>query len=526
MKKITILFMASLLAVSCSKYDDSEIWDKLKDHDYRIAYLEDICQKMNNNIINVQTIITALETSDYIVNTSPLADGNGHVFIFKSGKSVIVRNGTNGKDGTNGTDGKDGANGKDGVVPVISVKQDTDGIYYWTIDGEWLIVNNLKVRASATNGTDGKDGEDGKDGLNGTAGKDGVDGKDGITPKFKIEDSYWYISYDNEITWELLGKATGDNGLNGDDGDSMFKRVYVEDGYVCFELNDGENSLIRIPLMKNGVLEVFLEEEGTLSNVLTPEETRTTTSLTVKGRMNWADMQHIQIMQNLQKLDLREANCESITPHGYEHFLVNPYQDTLVNRTLEEIILPKFNESQRIDFSYCLALNKVTITCDKPTFASFEKIEDYTIDRDMKLCSNISVLEYAEGVVNSKGNSQYWSTASSLDVIIYPSTLLYISSSLTVCPPQVETKKNVYTSTIPCKKLICKAVTPPTLAPNSFGGSVYYDEINHGYAGGSMLWNIKVPDDAVLYVPKESIELYKVAPLWEAFTNIQAIENM
>ena len=56
------------------------------------------------------------------------------------------------------------------------MKKDTDGIYYWTLDGEWLTdEKGNKVKAQ---GTDGKDGVDGEDGTN---------GKDGITPQLKIE---------------------------------------------------------------------------------------------------------------------------------------------------------------------------------------------------------------------------------------------------------------------------------------------------------------------------------------------------
>ena len=50
----------------------------------------------------------------------------------------------------------------------------------------------------------------------------------------------------------------------------------------------------------------------------------------------------------------------------------------------------------------------------------------------------------------------------------------------------------------------------------------------HGYADtdGYRMDLINVPNDAILYVPRESIKLYKVAPLWELFTNIKAIEEM
>ena len=124
-KSITLLLMTIGIAISCSKFDDTAIWDKLNDHEARLAYLEEICEKMNTDIINLQTIVTALETNDYIVNASPLATGDGYTLIFKSGKSIVIYNG---KDGANGADGKDGKDGKDGITPTISVMKDIDGV--------------------------------------------------------------------------------------------------------------------------------------------------------------------------------------------------------------------------------------------------------------------------------------------------------------------------------------------------------------------------------------------------------------
>jgi uncharacterized protein (TIGR02145 family) len=131
-------------------------------------------------------------------------------------------------------------------------------VYYWTLNGEWLLDDNgnkLPVSGkdgqNGTNGSNGQDGEDGKDGA------DGQDGKDGITPQLKIEDGYWYISYDNGATWTQLGKATGEDGKDGtdgengkdgqngadgkdgQDGDSMFQSVTQDENYVYFTLADG-----------------------------------------------------------------------------------------------------------------------------------------------------------------------------------------------------------------------------------------------------------------------------------------------
>jgi hypothetical protein len=138
-------------------------------------------------------------------------------------------------------------------------------------------------------------------------------------------------------------------------------------------------------------------------------------------------------------------------------------------------------------------------------------------------------LEYAEGVQNPVGGSK-WNTAHSIDSIIYPSTLKYIPSSLTITPPQEFGNVGGYKTTViykvPCKVLVCSAIVPPVLAPNSFAPGYGYSHENTGYTVNGILCKVNIPEDAVLYVPKESIELYKVAPLWEAFTNIKAIEEM
>lgn len=229
-KLITFALLGVCMIVSCSKFDDSAIWDKLNNHENRIAYLEDVCKKMNSDIINLQTIITALESNDYIINAAPLATGDGYTFTFKSGKSVVIYDGKDGANGTNGTNGKDGVNGKDGkdgVTPTIGVMKDIDGVYYWTVNNEWLIVNGEKVKAAAFDGKDGNDG------------KDGADGKDGITPRFKIEDDCWFVSYDNGKTWENLGKATGK------ENNSFFSDVSMSEHLVTITLLNG--TVITIP---------------------------------------------------------------------------------------------------------------------------------------------------------------------------------------------------------------------------------------------------------------------------------------
>ena len=67
----------------------------------------------------------------------------------------------------------------------------------------------------------------------------------GVTPQLKIDDDYWYVSYDNGASWTQLGKATGEdgqdgaNGINGVDGDSFFQSVTQDENYVYLTLSTG-----------------------------------------------------------------------------------------------------------------------------------------------------------------------------------------------------------------------------------------------------------------------------------------------
>ena len=251
MKKLLTLF-AIVLAVgvsSCSKFDDSAIWDKLNeqeqtlnDHEKRIAALEELCKQMNTNINALQTLVEALEKRDYITNVSPVREDGvvvGYTISFASSDTITIYN------------GKDGSDGTGGYTPQIGVKKDADGLYYWTLDGEWLLDDNgNKIKAVGEDGQDGTDGSNGSNGQDGEDGTDGRDGVDGITPRLKIENDYWYVSYDEGATWIELGRATGEDGADGsegsdgEDGDSIFSSVTQDEEYVYFELATGETIVI------------------------------------------------------------------------------------------------------------------------------------------------------------------------------------------------------------------------------------------------------------------------------------------
>ena len=223
-KGILLIFTMLATLIGCGQYDDSELKSDINDLKSRMAALEKQCKNMNENLTSLQAIVNASQKQDGIVSVTDLPDGQGYSVKFVSGKVIYLYN---------------GKNGTDGVTPKISVRKDSDGIYYWTVDGDWLIVDGKKVRAVGLDGKDGQSGDDGKD------------GKDAVTPQLKIVDGFWYISYDNGKSWAKLGKATGENGKDGQDGkdgDGFFKSVTVEDGYAVFVMNDSEKTTLRIPI--------------------------------------------------------------------------------------------------------------------------------------------------------------------------------------------------------------------------------------------------------------------------------------
>ena len=241
-KKLLTFFAVLAMCFSC--YDDSKIWDTLTDHEIRISALEKLCKEMNANISSLQGMVQSLQQNEYITKVIAVVENGkevGYSFTFSSGKTVTVYHGKDGKDGAAGadgvagTDGKDGAAGKDGYTPIIGVAQE-NGVYYWTIDGDWLLDD--KGHKIPTTGSDGADGSSGSDGSNGV---------NGVTPQLKIVDGNWYVSYDNGVNWDYVGQATGDQGSPGVGGDSMFANIDFGSSpdYVILYLNNGV--LLKIP---------------------------------------------------------------------------------------------------------------------------------------------------------------------------------------------------------------------------------------------------------------------------------------
>ena len=228
MKKIRLLFLSlSVAALAGCTADMDKFTERLDDLEARVAVLETLCAQMNEDISSMRTVISALEDGLYITDVKNVSDG--YRIEFSDGETITIRHGEDGEDGVPGTPGADG---QDGYTPVIGVRMDTDGIYYWTLDGEWLLDDQgNKMRVTGENG------------------KDGADGKDGVTPVIGVaqgEDGIYYWTINGEWLIDENGNKVQAQYLGGADSEGLIEDIVVDDMGITFILSDG--SELYIPL--------------------------------------------------------------------------------------------------------------------------------------------------------------------------------------------------------------------------------------------------------------------------------------
>ena len=281
MRKIyAILPLACALTfTACDDYDDTALWEAVNGLEERIAALEQWQDETNNNIAALQKLLT---TNDMITSVTPVMMGDetvGYTISFLHSDPITIYHG---KKGDKGEDGVDGS------TPQIGLTQQTDGNWYWTLNGSLMTdADGNPIRANGEDGKDGQDGEDGADGEDGQdgrpgstgpQGKPGADGEDGenapapqimlgnsladddkIMPEGSTKDpNAWYLSVDNGATWY---RVSGKDGSTGADGDSFFAKAPMVDydkGIVTFYIDGGS---FEVPLH----IDYIIENDGTYS---------------------------------------------------------------------------------------------------------------------------------------------------------------------------------------------------------------------------------------------------------------------
>ncbi len=192
MRKSLLILLSFVLALVGCKYDDSSLWEEINAQKAKLTTLEGTVSTMNSNIGALQSLVNSLQSK--VTVNSVTKNGNGYLISFSDGNTARIEN---------------GSDGKDGETPQISAKADAEGNYFWTVNGKWLL-DSSGAKVSTSN-----------------------------TPKVKIEDDQWMVSYDNGTNWT---KVEG----QGPYASGLFKTVETTESDAVFTLNDG--TVITVPL--------------------------------------------------------------------------------------------------------------------------------------------------------------------------------------------------------------------------------------------------------------------------------------
>ena len=117
---------------------------------------------INANIASVRSFVQAKETGSKVRTTTALPDDAGYLIEFSDGNTIALKTRVGSL-----SDYPVSSGGR--YTPIVAAKADEDGVYYWTLDGEWLTAQ-------------------------GTGSKINVSGAKAVTPRININsDGRWVI---------------------------------------------------------------------------------------------------------------------------------------------------------------------------------------------------------------------------------------------------------------------------------------------------------------------------------------------
>lgn len=210
MKKLLTWLFAPLLMItlSCSSgYNDTELRDSIKDLYTKISSLEKKVEKVNTDISDLSLLVEALQNNVSVVKVDETA--TGYTIILSDNTVIKIDNTVYEESG----------------APVIGVKLDEDGFYYWTITTD-----------NHTDWLKNKEGE-----------KIRIDRKK-PDPKLSVDaEGLWVISYDGGLTIEYILDAEGQpvSAIQTGTIESIFSSVTHDFENVYFILADG--SVLTVP---------------------------------------------------------------------------------------------------------------------------------------------------------------------------------------------------------------------------------------------------------------------------------------
>ena len=529
MKKFFVLLTVAgmLYSTSCSEsYDDSTLWGRVDDLENRVARLEELCKQMNTNIASLQTLVSAAQAHDCITSVVPVESGGnvvGYTITFSQNAPITIYH---------------GANGADGTTPVIGAKQNADGIYYWTLDGEWLLdENGAKIP---------------------TQGPTGNDGQNGVTPRLKIENGGWYVSYNNGATWTYLGLVPSGGTVAA--SDSMFRSVDTSHSdYVLFTLSDGTEirvprfGMLAITFTPGNSLKFDIDETKTVNYTITgggannvvkaelqnPDDNYTlhtlstsatqgtitiATKIPTKNNVIVSVSDGVQTIMTAIAVSIKPSfsgNTIAVETPGTLGKLLADYDKTTIT---ELTLIGNLSSSDisilnRLPNLAVLDMENVNLeTLSDKAFWNNQSLTSVKLPRTLKTigkdafinCRSLTSVTIGNSVTEI-GDSAFWGCGLT-NVTIPDSVTTICNSAFAYCNLISVTIGNsvktifsgAFTNYVSLASIYCKAQTPPIMeSGDAFNG---------------------VATSTLLYVPIGCAGAYRAAEYWNKFTNINEME--
>ena len=201
LKLFGAILLSTIMLAACEKYDDSKLTGRVDNLEERVDKLTQLVNDLNTNVTSLTKLVQAFQQENRIEKIVQVE--GGYDIILADGKGTLpIRN---------------------GEKPSIGITLDEDGIYYWTVDGEFMLDNGNKIPAT-------------------------------IAPEFKVEDgSFWFRVNGGE--W---AKVAG-----SDSGIGLIKDIVESEESVTFILSEGGE--IVITKVQAFRLNIDINEAGIMS---------------------------------------------------------------------------------------------------------------------------------------------------------------------------------------------------------------------------------------------------------------------
>lgn len=201
MKRILfhLIFLSTLVLSGCN----GDLENDLNLIERRLADIQKACDQINSDIVALGSMAKTLEKNDFVTEVDSSEDGMTYIISMSNSDPIVIHK------------GKD-AEGS----PMIGIKLNTDGKYYWTItypgkETQYIRADDGNIVATTA-----------------------------ASPKFRINEGMWEVSYDEGRTWTDNYKGMPFGNATGESPKAFFDSVVDSVDYFIFRMKDSSEILV------------------------------------------------------------------------------------------------------------------------------------------------------------------------------------------------------------------------------------------------------------------------------------------